>query len=262
MIERPSSKEELTSLVRRLLIAQEEERERLSRSLHDDVGQQVTALRLALERHQNVANSDHLAAAIELTAAISRGISDIAWRLRPAVLDELGLAAAIPRFVDTWSLHSGIAAESRLEGYRNGILPGAVEVTFYRIMQEALANVATHAHATRADVVLTASAGRIALIVEDDGVRFDVDAVPEEIRFSLACMRERAAMVGATVIVESMPDNGTSVLVRTPRRSCPEHFPHGALVCSPAGSTACLNTRRYAFLLPTIIYWSVMASSV
>ena len=156
MSERSSSKEELTALVRRLLIAQEEERECLSRSLHDDIGQQVTALRLALERHQNVASSDHLAAAIALTAAISRGISDIAWRLRPAVLDELGLAAALPRFVDAWSLHNGIAAESRIEGYRNGVLTAAVELAFYRIMQEALANVAAHSHATRADVVLAA----------------------------------------------------------------------------------------------------------
>jgi two-component system sensor histidine kinase UhpB len=216
-----STKEELTSLVRRLLIEREEEQERLSRSLHDDIGQQVTALLFALERHQNVASSDHLAAAIELTAAISRGISDIAWRLRPAVLDEFGLAAALPRFVDAWSLHNGIAAESRIEGYQNGVLTAAVELAFYRIMQEALANVAAHSHATRADIVLAASAGRIALIVEDDGIGFDADAVPEQIRFSLASMRERAALVGATVIVESEPHNGTSVLVRYPREKLP-----------------------------------------
>jgi two-component system, NarL family, sensor histidine kinase UhpB len=206
--------EELTSLVRRLLIAQEEEQERLSRSLHDDIGQQVTALRLALERHQNVGGSDHLATAIELTAAVSRGIGDVAWRLRPAVLDELGLAAALPRFVDTWSLDSGIAAQSRVEGYRSGVLPAAVEVAFYRILQEALANVAAHSHATRAEVVLAANEGSIALIVEDNGVGFNVDAAPEQIRFSLAIMRERAALAGATLVVESMPDNGTSVLVR------------------------------------------------
>jgi two-component system, NarL family, sensor histidine kinase UhpB len=216
-----STKEELTSLVRRLLIEREEEQERLSRSLHDDIGQQVTALLFALERHQNVASSDHLAAAIELTAAISRGIGDIAWRLRPAVLDELGLAAAVPRFVDTWSLQSGIAAQSRVEGYRSGMLPAAVELAFYRIMQEALANVAAHSHATRVDVVLATSAGSMALIVEDDGLGFDADAAPEQIRCSLASMRERAALAGATLIVESMPDSGTSVLVRYSQEKLP-----------------------------------------
>jgi signal transduction histidine kinase len=211
MIEGPG---ELTSLVRRLFIAQEEERERLSRSLHDDIGQQLTALRFALERHQDVAGSDHLAAAIDLTAAISRGIGDIAWRLRPAVLDELGLAAALPRFVDMWSLQSGITAQSRVESYRHGVWPTAVDLAFYRIMQEALANVAAYSHATRADVVLAESSGSIALIVEDDGVGFDAHAAPEQIRFSLVSMRERAAVAGATLIVESIPNHGTSVLVR------------------------------------------------
>jgi signal transduction histidine kinase len=214
-------KEELTSLVRRLLIAQEEEQERLARSLHDDIGQQVTALRLALERHQKVSSSDHLATAIELTAIISRGIGEIAWQLRPAALDELGLAAALPRFVETWALQSGIAAQSRVEGYRSGVLPAAVEVAFYRIMQEALANVADHSHARRAEVVLAANAGSIALIVEDDGVGFDVHAAPDHIRVSLAVMRERAALVGATLIVESMPDKGTSVLVRCHQEKLP-----------------------------------------
>jgi two-component system sensor histidine kinase UhpB len=218
MIERSG---ELTSLVRRLFIAQEEEYEHLSRLLHDDIGQQVTALLLALERHQNVASSDHLAAAIELTATISRGIDEIAWGLRPAALDQLGLAAALPRFVDRWSLQSGIATRARVEGYRSGVLPAAVELAFYRIMQEALANVAADSHATRADVVLAASAGSIALIIEDDGVGFDAQAVPEPIHFSLTSMRERAAMVGATLIVESAPDDGTSVLVRYPTEKLP-----------------------------------------
>jgi signal transduction histidine kinase len=216
-----SSNDELTSLVRQLFTAQEQERERLSLSLHDDIGQQVTALLLALERHQNVAGSDHLAAAIELTATISRGIGDIAWGLRPAALDQLGLAAALPRFVDTWSLQNGIATQSRVEGYRSGVLPATVELAFYRIMQEALANVAAHSHATRADVVLAATAGSTALIVEDDGVGFDAHGAPEQIRVSLVGMRERAALVGATLIVESMPDNGTSVLVRYPQEKLP-----------------------------------------
>jgi signal transduction histidine kinase len=212
---------ELTSLVRRLFIAQEEERECLSRSLHDDIGQQLTALRFALERHQDLAGSDHLAAAIELTAAISRGLGDIAWRLRPAVLDELGLAAALPRFVDTWSLESGIAAQSRIDGYRHGVWPAAVELAFYRIMQEALANVAAHSHATQANVVLAESAGSLALVVEDDGVGFDAHAAGEQIHFGLVFMRERAALAGATLIVESMPDNGTSVLVRYSQEKLP-----------------------------------------
>ena len=209
-----SRNEQLLALVRRLFTAHEEEHGRLSRLLHDDIGQQVTALRLALERHQDVASSEHLVTAIALTEAISRGIDDIAWRLRPAALDELGLAAALPRFVDMWSRQSGIPAQSSVEGYWSGALPARVEVAFYRIMQEALANVSAHSHATRVDVVLATSAGQIALIVEDDGVGFDAHAAPGQIRDGLSSMRERAALAGATLVVESMTGKGTSVLVR------------------------------------------------
>ena len=145
-------------------------------------------------------------------------------------------------------------------------MPATVEVTFYRIMQEALANVAAHSHATRADVVLAASAGSIALIVEDDGVGFDTDAVPEQIRFSLAAMRERAALAGATLIVESMPDNGTSVLVRYPLRRLPEAWSGpdtfvclvGRLESIAHGMSEHLTIR---ILIADDHLWSVMAST-
>jgi two-component system CheB/CheR fusion protein len=210
-------------LIQRLVGAQEEERQRLSRDLHDEVGQQLTALRLALERAPGA--DEHVASALQLTNRISREIDFIAWQLRPAVLDELGLAAALPRFVETWASHVGVSVESRVDGYETGMLPGPAEVAFYRILQEALHNVAKHAAATRVDVVLAVNDGRVVLVVEDDGIGFDTTApttgstlmpATAEDGFGLSSMRERAGLIGATLLVESAPGKGTSVLLRYP----------------------------------------------
>jgi signal transduction histidine kinase len=214
-----SKEQPVTALVLRLLAAEEDKRRRLSRMLHDDIGQQITALRLALERHQRVASSDDLAAAIALTGTISRDIDDIARILRPATLDQLGLAAALPGFVESWASHTGAEVDSRVEGYRAGVLPPSVESVFYRIMEAALDNVAAHAHATRTEVVLAASTGHVALIVEDNGVGFDVDANIGSASAGLAGMHALAALVGATLIVESVPEKGTTVLLRYPLQS-------------------------------------------
>jgi signal transduction histidine kinase len=123
----------------------------------------------------------------------------------------------LPRFVDEWSAHVSIAAECRLDGFKEGQLTRESEVAFYRIAQEALNNVAKHAHASRADVVIASSSGQIVLVVEDDGVGFDAsDEKTFRSGIGLASMRERAALVGATLEVESAPGKGTSIFVKAP----------------------------------------------
>src|SRR4029079_2517919 len=147
--------EAVTNLLHRVVSAQEDERRRIARDLHDHLGQQLTALRLALERHQTRGDStparDDVDEALALTQQIGQDVDFLAWQLRPAVLDELGLVAALPRFVTEWSAHIGIASDFHLRGFDSGHLTKEAELAFYRIAQEALNNVAKHAHATRVD---------------------------------------------------------------------------------------------------------------
>jgi two-component system, chemotaxis family, CheB/CheR fusion protein len=216
-----AAKREVTDLLHRLVNAQESERGRIARDLHDHLGQQLTALRLALERLQDTTPPPPRAAdidqALSLTRQIGKDIDFLAWELRPSALDELGLAAALPRFVKDWSAHVGISGEMRFGGFEPGQLPRDAEVAFYRVAQEALNNAAKHAHATRVDVVLAASDGNVVLVVEDDGIGFNLqEAAGRQRGFGLAGMRERATLIGATLQVESEPGKGTSVYLRCP----------------------------------------------
>jgi two-component system sensor histidine kinase UhpB len=209
----------VTELLRRVVSAQEDERARIARDLHDSLGQQLTALRLALERHQQklTAPDDALVHALSLTGTLSEQIDFLAWELRPAVLDDLGLAAALPRFIDAWSAHVGIPTKFTNEGFASGQLTHDAEVAFYRVAQEALNNVAKHAHAGRADVVLTASDGVVVMVVEDNGTGFDIaDAGAATNGIGLASMGERAALVGASLDIESEAGKGTCVYLRAP----------------------------------------------
>jgi two-component system CheB/CheR fusion protein len=217
-----AAKRSVTSLLHRLVSAQEDERRRIARELHDHFGQQLTALRLTLERSQRQAeegrpSQDEIRQALTLTQQIGSDLEFLGWELRPIALDELGLAAALPRFVSEWSAHVGIPAEFRFSGFEAGRLSRAAEVAFFRVAQEALNNVAKHAHASRTDVVLASSDGQIVLVVEDDGAGFDVgDDKTSGDGFGLAGMRERAGLVGATLQIESTPGKGTSVFLRCP----------------------------------------------
>jgi two-component system, chemotaxis family, CheB/CheR fusion protein len=216
-----AAKVALTSLLHRLVTSQEDERGRIARDLHDDMGQRLTALRMTLERAQSSGAAQGTAAeidsALRLIAEIGGALDFLSWQLRPTILDELGLAAALPRFVKEWSAHVGIAAEFRFGGYEQGQLPPAVEVTFYRVAQEALNNVAKHAGATRVDVVLAANDGQVVLVVEDDGIGFNAaDQTARGSGFGVVGMRERAALAGATLQIESSPGHGTSVFLRSP----------------------------------------------
>ena len=208
----------ITNLLHRLVSAQEDERRRIARDLHDHFGQQLTALRLGLERIQQKPEgaAEEAGRALMLAHQMSRDLDFLAWELRPSALDEFGLAAALPRFVTQWSAHVGIPAEFRLGGFEPGQLPRDAEVAFYRVAQEALNNVSKHAHPTRVDVVLAASDGQVVLVIEDDGIGFDPSESAAADGFGLAGMRERAAVVGATIQVESTPGQGTSIFLRRP----------------------------------------------
>jgi two-component system, chemotaxis family, CheB/CheR fusion protein len=217
--ERHTAEAKARGLVRQLVSAQENERARIARDIHDRVGQQLTALRFALDRVRRScadapAARGSLDEALEIARGIDTDIDVLARELRPAALDDLGLVAALSRYVESWGRHSGVQAEFRIDGLDDVRLTPDVETTFYRVAQEALNNVAKHAHASRADVLLERRNGAILLVVEDDGVGFDAADPSQGGGLGLSGMHERASLIGAGLQIESSPGQGTSVFLR------------------------------------------------
>ena len=219
--------EEANQLVlRRLSEAEETERGRISRELHDRLGQDLTALRLGLE---NLRRQGSIAAAVreklsnleKVAEGLMGDIHRLAWELRPSVLDDMGLERALRRFTEEWSRTSGVPVDFHpgkdLETRR---LPHEFETTLYRIAQEALANVARHAQAKRVSVLLERRPGYVSLIVEDDGRGFDaqgaMEAPASSGRLGLLGMQERARLAGGSLAIESAPGGGATVFVRLP----------------------------------------------
>lgn len=210
-------------LQRRLINAQEEERGRLSRELHDEVGQQIIALMLSLKSLESTPiEQDARGKASELRAMaekVGREIHELAFRLRPQALDELGLPRALSGLLDSWQARSGVAIDFVCAGLGDDRLPTAVETTIFRIVQEAMTNVYKHASAKNISVSVERRGDFVTAIVEDDGDGFSpesVDRSTEERRIGIAGMRERAALVDGTLTIESSPGDGTTVRVRVP----------------------------------------------
>ncbi len=213
------------SLRRQLASAEEEERRRLSRELHDSLGQHLTALALGLGEVARLVESnsvarERLARLQELTVTMTRDTHHFAVALRPPELDDVGLHSALTTHVERWSEHFGIAVDLQVDDPTAMALPADVSTAVYRIVQEALNNVAKHAQARQVSVLMKQTARELRVIVEDDGQGFDTGAAARRAandrRLGLASMRERAALAGGTLVVESAPGAGTSLYVRIP----------------------------------------------
>lgn len=228
IVERERAEGARRELLARLVFAQEDERRRIAREMHDQFGEQLTALGLHVRALQDSvagmpALADRVAALERVTQELDRSVDELVWALRPTALDDLGLRAAIETYVQDWSSRSGVAVELHTAGLSDGRLSTEVETTLYRIAQEALTNVAKHAMATSVAVLLERRAEHVSLVIEDDGAGFDVNAGGETHQgFGLLGMQERAALIGANLEVESVPGGGTSILVRI---STPEPQP-------------------------------------
>jgi signal transduction histidine kinase len=146
----------------------------------------------------------------------------LAWELRPSVLDDVGLVAAMKKFVEDWSVHFTTPAAFENVGLDGEHLMSEIEINLYRIVQEALNNIAKHAEANMVSVVLERRDGIVSLIIEDDGSGFDPDteAIPtgngNGKGLGLLGMKERAELVGGTAEIETAPGKGTTVFVRVP----------------------------------------------
>jgi signal transduction histidine kinase len=213
---------QIKELLRRIIEAQEIERKRIARDLHDNLGQQLTGLRINLEvLRKDVEAQPELCGKIdktqEIASSIEAEVDFIAWEMRPAALDHLGLAKALDNFAREWAKHYGIPIEFSDVGLGDSRLGPEVEINLYRITQEALNNVMKHAGASRVGVLLERRDGHVVLIVEDDGRGFEPGrAVDGEKGMGLLSMRERALQVGGALEIESEPGAGTTIYARVP----------------------------------------------
>ncbi|MGB9775987.1 MAG: ATP-binding protein [Anaerolineae bacterium] len=207
-------------LLHRLMRAQEEERQRIARELHDEAGQALTALLVNLRLVENAASLEEARALVagmrEVVNQTLDEVHNLALELRPSVLDDLGLVPALARYVQSCRARFGLEADLEVVGMGTARLSSEVETAIYRIAQEAVTNAARHARARHVSVVLERRGNRVVLLVEDDGQGFDVEAVRERGRLGLYGMEERATLVGGHLRVESRPGAGTTVVVEVP----------------------------------------------
>jgi signal transduction histidine kinase len=204
--------------LRQVVSAQELERRRLARELHDETGQALTSILLKLKSIEDEGDPARLADATadlrELVVTTLQDVRALAVELRPKALDDFGLVSAIERLVETFREQTGMEVdlEPRLGTER---LPREIETTLYRITQEALTNVVKHARATRVSIVLTRRDGAVSAVIEDDGRGIGTDE-PTGDGLGLVGMRERVALVGGRLVVESPPGGGTTLSIEVP----------------------------------------------
>lgn len=206
--------------VRRAVAAQEVERRRLARELHDETGQTLTSVMLGLksveEKVDDPETREAVAALGRQVASTMQDVRRIALELRPKVLDDFGLVSALERLATTFSSQTGITVdlEARLGAER---LPAEVETALYRIVQEGLTNMAKHADPSRASVLVTPKNGRVLLVLEDDGIGFDAGQA-EGSGLGLEGMRERVELIEGRMTIESSAGIGTTLVVEVPVR--------------------------------------------
>jgi PAS domain S-box-containing protein len=224
------------ALARKLVSAQEEERCRVARELHDQLGQHLTALQLGLKSLEN-ALSDHPSALDRLdkmkaiAEEIDQQIDQLALELRPAALDDLGLYAVLVNYIEEWSARSGIPVDLHCRGFDQKRLPSNLEIVMYRAIQEALTNVLKHAAAKHVSVILECRDNEVYAIIEDDGCGFEVEAIHHgalrDRRLGLLGMQERMESVTGTCQIEATPGMGTTVFLRAPlTEAFPEILKH------------------------------------
>ncbi|NTU80636.1 MAG: PAS domain-containing protein [Chloroflexales bacterium] len=223
--ERRRAEQARRRLVQQLVSAQEEERRRISRELHDSLGQYLTALNIGLKSMENqTGHTDRTASGIrqlhQLVALLDDAVDRIAFELRPPRLDDLGLDAALHLLAKEWSATSGIQVDIVTNGLSRQRIPATTETTLYRVVQEALTNILKHAQASRVSLIAERRNGEVRVIIEDDGRGFDLAAVvaaPETQRkLGLRGMEERAALAGGQIEIETAPGKGTTIYISIP----------------------------------------------
>jgi signal transduction histidine kinase len=214
-------------MLAQVIDAQEAERARVARDLHDQIGQSLTSVLLGLHLVDGSLSAEapdlddvraHTGEVRALVALALEEVRELAFELRPTVLDDIGLGAALHRLTGHLNDRFGVPVELALDGVDDGTrLPAEVETVVYRVVQEGLTNVARHAQATRAAVEVTVDDHGVVARIADDGVGFDVgDGAWQSL--GLAGMDERASLVGGRLEIVSLPGEGTRVVLQVPAR--------------------------------------------
>jgi len=224
---RRSAEEERITLLRRFVSLQEEERRHISRELHDHCGQEIIALQLGMKRAVDIVKiekqkevSECFQEVNEILDRLSREIHDLAFDLRPPSLDELGLHTAIGSFLELWGQRVRITVDFECRNWEEQRLTSETSLTLYRVLQEALSNVAKHSGSRHVSIVLEMQRDSAVEIVEDQGIGFEVDTSVENsiVRqpLGLLGMKERLASVGGSLEIESASGKGTTLFARVP----------------------------------------------
>jgi signal transduction histidine kinase len=203
-----------------VILAQESERQRIARELHDSTSQSLTSLLVGLHNLKQSPDSAALPQQIdELRSVVGQTLEEvrtISWRLRPSALDDLGLVSALQHYIEDYQQRHNIKVDYVARGLDER-LPPALETTIYRIVQEGLTNIARYAQADCASVILNRRQG-IRIIIEDNGVGFDPSIIqPDNKSLGLQGIHERAALFGGSLTIESKPGQGTSLFIQIPQ---------------------------------------------
>jgi signal transduction histidine kinase len=206
-------------LLERVIAAQEEERRRISRELHDSTSQSLTSLMVGLRSLDGICDNPQVHLQVkelrDVTEQVLDDVHTLAVQLRPSVLDDLGLAAALERLAQDWSRRYHIQVDV-LVHIGEERLPDSIETALYRIVQEALTNVARHAQARSVSVLVERRTQNVVAVIEDDGLGFDTGLIHGEGHLGLAGIRERAELLDGSLTIESNPGSGTSLYIQLP----------------------------------------------
>ena len=210
-------------LLEKIITAQEDERKRIARELHDETTQAITSLMLGLRTLEGATCLEEVRDMVDhlRTVAVQTldSLHSLTLELRPSVLDDVGLVAALKRYVKDYAAGFDVEADFEVVGLEEKRLTPQVETSLYRIVQEALANVASHAEASHVSVLLEQRKNSVIAIIEDDGRGFDVESILNSGQLTglgLPGMQERVSLVGGKLTVESTPGVGTTVFVEIP----------------------------------------------
>jgi len=222
MIDNLKKSDQLRSnLLKKIITAQEEERNRIARELHDQTGQSLTSLLIGIKMLEESKDPEDIAGKAaqlrQLTNNTLEEIKDLALALRPSSLDDMGLEAALKRYIQDWSTKLGVDVDFQAFGMEGLYLQPEIRLTIYRVVQEALTNVAKYSQASEVSVVLECKEDNLIAIIEDNGVGFDVEATFNstmlEKKLGLQGMMERVNLIGGELTIESEPGQGTTIYV-------------------------------------------------
>jgi PAS domain S-box-containing protein len=219
--ERARAEKEISALSARLITAQEEERTRLARELHDDVSQQIAAVSIAMSNlkkeipREYSSLCDRSARIQTKLVQVAESIRRLSHDLHPAILQHSGLSAALRTYCSEFGSLTGIRVSFKTEELFHAV-PSNVALGLYRIVQEALQNVLKHAQATEASVTLRCSAGTLSLVVADAGVGIDLNQTCGSLGLGLISIRERARLLNGTIEIKTQPNQGTTLTLKVP----------------------------------------------